>query len=53
MQGPKGNKEKREDRGEQQWTPAAEAAQSVSREEPEIKRSALKYEGTELKIRSQ
>lgn len=52
MQGPKGNKEKREERG-QQWTPAAEAAQSVSRAEPEIKKSALKYEGTELKIRSQ
>lgn len=38
---------------ERKGTPAAEAAQSVSREEPEIKRSALKYEGTEIKIKPQ
>lgn len=37
------------ERGEQEQTPAAEAAQSVSREEPEINRAALKYEGTEIK----
>lgn len=39
-------------RSERKGTPAAEAAQSASREEPEIKRSAPKYEGTEIKIKS-